>query len=81
MASEQVVQLGTRPLQVYPKFIQLGFSYIIPVVLCMSLSVDILKHDMHVNNMLTLLGATILFFLIVRLQWKIGLRRYVSASS
>lgn len=80
-ASEQVVQLGARPLQVYPKLIQFGFSYIIPVVLCTNLSVNILKHDVRFVNVLILLGATTLFFLIVRLQWKMGLKRYASASS
>lgn len=80
-ASEQVVQLGARPLQVYPKLIQFGFSYIIPVVLCTNLSVSIIKHNVRLSNVLILLGATTFFFLIVRLQWKMGLKRYASASS
>lgn len=80
-ASEQVVQLGARPLHVYPKFIQFGFSYIIPIVLCTNLSVNILKQDVRLEKVLILLGATVLFFLIVRLQWKMGLKRYASASS
>lgn len=79
--SEQVVQLGARPLNVYPKFIQLGFSYIVPIVLSTNLSVDVLKHDARLSSVLILLGATIFFFLIVRLQWKLGLKRYASASS
>lgn len=80
-ASEQIVQLGARPLQVYPKLIQFGFSYIIPVILCTNLSVDVLKHDARLINVISLLGAIVLFFLVVRLQWKIGLKRYASASS
>jgi ABC-2 type transport system permease protein len=80
-ASEQVVQLGARPIQVYPKLIQFGFSYIIPVVLATNLSVKILKHDVRFTNVLILLAATMLFFIIVRVQWKMGLRRYASASS
>lgn len=80
-ASEQVVQLGARPIQVYPKLIQFGFSYIIPVVLATNLSVNILKHDVRFTNVLILLAATMLFFIIVRIQWTMGLRRYASASS
>lgn len=81
VASEQVIQLGARPLQVYPKFIQFGFSYLVPIVLATNLSVSVLRHDTDLSNVLILLGATILLFVIVRLQWKMGLRRYSSASS
>jgi len=80
-ASDQIVQLGSRPLQVYPKLIQFGFSYLVPIVLCTNLSVDILRHDVRVSNLFLLLAATILLFMIVRVQWKLGLRRYASASS
>jgi len=80
-ASEQVVQLGARPIQVYPQLIQFGFSYIVPIVFATNLSVNILKHEARLSNVLVLLASTLLFFIIVRIQWKAGLRRYASASS
>jgi len=79
--SDQVVQLGSKPLQVYPRLIQFGFSYIVPVILCTNMSVAALRHDLHASNLIILVLATALFFLIVRWQWKLGLRRYSSASS
>ena len=81
LASDQVVQLGSRPLQVYPRLIQVGFSYIVPVVLCTNLSVKALQHDVRFSNLVILFATTALFFVIVRIQWKMGLRRYASASS
>lgn len=80
-ASDQVVQLGSRPLQVYPRLVQFGFSYIVPILLCTNLSVNVLKHDLRFINLLILLASTAFFFIIVRIQWKLGLRRYASASS
>jgi ABC-2 type transport system permease protein len=80
-ASDQVVQLGSRPLQVYPRLIQFGFSYVVPIILCTNLSVQALQHNLRFTNLMILLIATTLFFVIVRIQWKLGLRRYASASS
>lgn len=80
-ASDQIVQLGSKPLQVYPKLIQLGFSFIIPIILCTNLSVSALKHELTMLNFLILFCATGLFYTIVRIQWRLGLRRYSSASS
>jgi ABC-2 type transport system permease protein len=80
-ASDQVVQLGSRPLQVYPRLVQFGFSYIVPIILCTNLSVNALQSDLRFVNLLILLASTALFFTIVRIQWKLGLRRYSSASS
>jgi ABC-2 type transport system permease protein len=79
-ASEQIVQLGARPLQVYPKLIQFGFSYIIPIILCTNLSVNVLKYNASLSNVIILFSSTGLLFVIVRIQWKLGLKRYVSAS-
>ncbi len=80
-ASDQVTQLGSKPLQVYPKILRLGFSYIIPIVLSTNLSVDAIQGNLTINNFLVLMLATSLFFLLVRLQWTLGLRKYSSASS
>jgi ABC-2 type transport system permease protein len=80
-ASDQVIQLGSRPLQVYPRLVQFSFSYIVPIILCTNLSVNALKHDLRFINLLFLLASTTFFFIIVRIQWRLGLRRYASASS
>ncbi len=80
-ASDQVVQLGSKPLQVYPKLVQLGFSYLIPVILSTNLSVAALQGNLTLDNLFILFLATFFFFLIIRLQWTLGLRKYSSASS
>ncbi|WP_059360090.1 ABC transporter permease [Parachlamydia acanthamoebae] len=79
--SSQMVQLGSRPMQVYPKAIQFGFSYVIPFLLCTNLSVDILKQEFQMKNLMILLFGTCIFFFLVRVQWNLGLKRYASASS
>jgi ABC-2 type transport system permease protein len=79
--SNQIVQLGSRPIQVYPKLIQWSFSYLVPVILCTNLSVVALQHNFRVSTLLILLVSTTFFFFIVRVQWKLGLKRYSSASS
>src|ERR1700722_2914108 len=80
-ASDRVLQLGSRPLQVYPRLVQFGFSYIVPIILCTNLSVRALQHDLRLINLIILLVATAIFFVIVRIQWRLGLGRYSSASS
>lgn len=80
-ASEQVIQLGARPLEVYPKLIQFGLSYIVPIILCTTLSVNIVRHDVRLNHVLALTASSTLLFFAVRMQWKMGLKRYASASS
>lgn len=79
-ASNQVVQLGSRPKHVYPKFIQFGFSYVVPIILCTNLSINVLKHE-QLEHLFILTAATIFLFALVRIQWKMGLKRYSSASS
>lgn len=79
-ASDQVIQLGARPRQVYPRMIQVGFSYIVPILLCTNLSVKALQHELGLLNMTVLLAAAFFFFFVVRLQWNRGLRHYSSAN-
>lgn len=81
MASDQVVQLGARPIQVYPKLIQFGVSYLIPIALCTTISVEVLQSQIIWSHLLLLAGSIAFLLLIIRFQWQLGLRYYESASS
>jgi len=81
MASEQLVQMGGRPVSLYPRLIRYGFAYVVPVMLCTTLSATVFRDGLSWVQILAL-GASVGFlFLLTRTQWKMGLRRYASASS
>lgn len=77
---EYVFDLAAKPRGVYPRIWQVIFAWIIPVVTATNLPVDILKGNFSFAQLLVYLAVITMFTVIVRIEWKLGIRRYTSAN-
>mgnify|MGYP001608775518 FL=1 len=73
--------MARYPKDIYGFIPQRIFTSILPVALMVSVPADILFGFTSPLYMFQLLGLGILFFIVGRMVWLYGLRRYTSASS
>lgn len=77
---EYLFDLASRPRAVYPKVLQIIFAWILPIISATNLPVQILTGRVTIIEISTYLIAISLLALIVRIQWKQGVKRYQSAN-
>lgn len=77
---EYLLDLASRPRTVYPPILHLLFVWVFPILLSTNLPVEILRGDID----LSIIGYYVLFItifsIIVRIQWKRGLKKYQSTN-
>ncbi|MGO2952958.1 MAG: ABC-2 family transporter protein [Lactobacillus sp.] len=77
---EDLLDLGTRPRQVFPRIIQLLFSFVLPILLITNLPTAVLMNRFKLFEVLYFAVFTGGLYLISRLVWSHGLRHYASAN-
>lgn len=78
---EYLFDFALRPRRVYPKYLQILLGYVFPLLLITNLPTEIMLGSPSTNLLLYSLFISVILFAIVRIQWKICLKRYESASS
>lgn len=76
-----MIQMGRFPVGIYPGFIKMILTWVIPVGMIVTVPAELLTDRMKVRH---LVGGTILavgFFVISMTFFKVSLKRYASASS
>ena len=79
--TETAVQLGSKPIQVYPWLIQLTFGLFLPIIVALNLPANVLLGHVSFTQVAIMLLGICLLTITTRLIWNIGLNRYSSASS
>lgn len=79
--ADEVIKLGSRPLQIYVQSFRVMFGAVIPVVTALNLPAEILRGYLDISNVLLTFALFIVLYFITKQQFKRGLRRYQSASS
>ncbi|WP_106767496.1 ABC transporter permease [Paenibacillus faecalis] len=77
---EYILEFSSRPMKVYPRVIQMIFGIIFPIITVVNLPVEFLKGEANMKVILWIIVSLIVFFIIVRLQWKLGVKRYASTN-
>ena len=78
---QSMYEAGRWPISLYPGWLRYGLTFIVPVAFATAVPAEALTGRL---NWETLLGAVVLavvLFMVSRLFWRVGLRRYSGASA
>jgi ABC-2 type transport system permease protein len=74
-------QLARYPLGMYPGWLQMVLTWIVPVGVITTLPAQALMGNLTIPSLLTSLGLALLLVSVASILFRLGLRRYASASS
>jgi ABC-2 type transport system permease protein len=74
-------EAGRWPVSLYPGWLRFGLTFIVPVAFATSIPAEALTGRLTGLSLLGALGLAVLLFLLARLIWRLGLRRYSGASA
>ena len=72
---------GRWPVSVYPDWLRTGMTFVVPVAFAVTIPVEALTQRLTGQSMLFAFGLTVLFLLLSRGVWLLGLRSYSGASA
>lgn len=75
-----ILTLMKYPREIYKGAVGFVFSFVIPVVLASNVPVKVLTGSVSSADVLPLVGVTVIIFCCSEAIWRVGLRRYESAS-
>lgn len=78
---QALLDAGRYPVTVYPIWLRIIVTYIIPIAVATTVPLQALRGDLTFDRILIYFGVGIASFLIASRVWKSGLKRYSGASS
>ncbi len=78
---DSVYQAGRWPVTIYPTWLRLGLTFIVPVAFAVTIPAQALTGRLNWPTLLLTLALTGFFLTASRWFWKVGLRRYAGASA
>ena len=72
---------GRYPVGIYPRWLRTGLTFLVPVAFAVTVPAEALTARLTPLTLLGTLGLTILFMLLARLVWRLGVRNYSGASA
>lgn len=79
--ADELIKLGSRPLGMYVPGLRLVFGFLFPVVTALNLPTDVLRKAATFEGVGLSIALVVFLFVLMKLQFQRGLRRYQSASS
>jgi ABC-2 type transport system permease protein len=76
-----VYAAGRWPVGIYPRWLQVGLTFIIPVAFAVTIPAEALTSRLTPLTMLGTVALTIFFILLSRFIWRLGLKNYSGASA
>jgi len=76
-----VYQAGRWPTTIYPNWLQVGLTFLVPVAFAVTVPAEALTGRLTIATLLEALVLTIALLLFARWFWKLGLRYYSGASA
>lgn len=73
-----IIELGSKPAFVYPKILRNIFYWILPFFLMANVPTEFLRGERH--NIFVFFVSILPFYFLSQFVWRLGLKRYVSAS-
>jgi ABC-2 type transport system permease protein len=78
---QALLDSGRYPVSVYPVWLRIIVTYIIPIAMATTVPLQALRGDLNLGNILTFVAIGMISFLVASRVWKAGLKRYSGASS
>ena len=78
---QALLDAGRYPVTVYPVWLRIIVTFIIPVAVATTVPLQALRGDLNVGRVLMFLAIGVASFLVASRVWKSGLKRYSGASS
>ena len=76
-----LLDAGRYPATVYPVWLQIIVTFIIPIAVATTVPLQALRGDLDIGRVLMFLAIGIVSFLVASRVWKAGLKQYSGASS
>ena len=78
---QALMDAGRYPVTVYPVWLQIIVTYLIPIALATSIPLQALRGELGLQQVAIFLGVGIVSFVVATRVWKAGVKQYSSASS
>lgn len=78
---EGLYAAGRWPVSVYPDWLRTGLTFLVPVAFAVTVPAEAMTNRLTGETMLFAFGLTLLFVILARAVWLIGLRSYSGASA
>ena len=78
---QALLDAGRYPVSVYPVWLRVIITYLIPIALATTIPLQALRGDLQGARVLLFLGVGFMSFLLASRVWKAGVKRYSGASS
>ena len=74
-------EAGRWPVSLYPGWLRFALTFIVPVAFATTVPAEALTGRLNLPTLLGALAVAVVLFVLARLFWKLGLRRYSGASA
>jgi viologen exporter family transport system permease protein len=78
---EGLYAAGRWPVSIYPDWLRTGMTFLVPVAFAVTVPAEAMTNRLTSGSMLFAAGLTLLFLLLARGVWLLGLRSYSGASA
>ena len=78
---EGLYAAGRWPVSIYPDWLRTGMTFLVPVAFAVTVPAEAMTNRLTPETMLFASGLTILFLILARGVWLLGLRSYSGASA
>ncbi len=78
---QALTDTGRYPVSVYPWWLRVIVTYIVPIGLATTVPVQALRGELTGWNVLVFIGVSVVAFFIASQVWKVGVKKYSGASS
>ena len=76
-----LMDAGRYPVMVYPTWLQMIITFIIPIAVATTVPVQALQGSLFAGQIIGYLAIGVAAFVLANLFWKVGVRKYSGASS
>ncbi len=74
-------EAGRWPISLYPGWLRFGLTFIVPVAFATTIPAEVLTGRLNGWTLAMAVGLAVLLFILARVIWKQGLKRYSGASA
>jgi ABC-2 type transport system permease protein len=78
---QALMDSGRYPVSVYPVWMRIIVTYIIPIAVATTIPLQALRGDLNLSQITIFFMVAVVIFMVASQVWKSGLRRYSGASS
>jgi len=78
---QSMFQAGRWPVSLYPGWLRFALTFIVPVAFATTVPAEALTGRLGGTTLWGAIGLAIILFVLARLVWRLGLRRYSGASA